>query len=107
MLMDQDTSRRRFLAAAAAGGALLFGRPRDAAALRIEPMDAGTARALAESCGAAGDDHLARAITLLRAEAARRGLPLTLGDANALLARTRCPLCGCAVGPLDALPDGL
>jgi hypothetical protein len=99
--MNDAASRRRFLAAAAAGGALLLGRPRGAAALTIEPMDVDAANALAAACGGAQDDHRRRARRLAAANAA---LPeaerLSPAALDRLLTSTRCPVCGCAIGPL-------
>lgn len=104
--MTDTASRRRFLAAAAGGVALLFGRPREAAAFRAMPMDADTASALAAACTAAADDHRARQAELIAANLARpEAERLAPADLDALLRRTPCPLCGCALGPLAAAAD--
>lgn len=97
--MPDHPSRRRFLAAIGGGAALVLGRPPDAAAFREMPMDAVTAGAAAAACGAAGDDHRQQAHRLAEANATlpadRRLSPEQL---DLILARTACPLCGCAIG---------
>ncbi|MCC7274647.1 MAG: twin-arginine translocation signal domain-containing protein [Alphaproteobacteria bacterium] len=108
--MTGIASRRRFLAAAAGGGtAILLGWPRDARAFSVQPMDAPTAEAFANACGAAAaEDHRLRALAFLRENAAGPvGQRLSPEAADALLARTTCPVCGCIIGPLEAPPGSL
>lgn len=102
--MSDTASRRRFLA----GAVLLLGWPRDARAFSVQPMDAAAAESFANACVASADDHRLRALALLRANAARpEGERLSPEAANAVLARTTCPLCGCLIGPLEPLPGSL
>ncbi|MGE0723279.1 MAG: hypothetical protein AB7O45_02830 [Alphaproteobacteria bacterium] len=97
-----DLVSRRSVVTGLAAGATLIGWCRFGAAFQIEPIDARGAAALAEACGGPRDDHRRIVSDFLKDDLARPlDERLPRDRLLELIARASCPVCGCAIGPID------
>lgn len=96
MAYDILTRRRFFGGTALAGAAVLVGRARPAAAIRIEEADVGTQAFYTAAC-----ESLTAHQQLREELAAQLETEEGREEAMALVAAMNCPYCGCKLGAIE------